>query len=106
VVLAYAFTSASELLISALGTSMVAKLVPKKLMGIMMGFWFASCAVGGILSGTLAKLAAVPKIYEHDPAHTLVIYTNAFGNFALIALGFGVLLCALSPVLTKLAHSQ
>ncbi|MCF7791826.1 MAG: oligopeptide:H+ symporter [Victivallales bacterium] len=60
-IIVYGFQSIGELLISGLGLAMVARLVPQKVMGFMMGAWFMSQAIAMSLGGFVASLASVPK---------------------------------------------
>jgi POT family proton-dependent oligopeptide transporter len=97
----YALQATAELLVNALGTAMIAKLVPKSLVSVMMGMWFIGTAIGGLLSGTLAKLAAIPKT-EMDPLTTLHVYAHAFNTFAWLSLVVGIIACIAAPTVTRL----
>ncbi len=46
----------AELLINALGLSLMAKLLPKRIMGFAMGAWFITSAIGIKLGNMIAKL--------------------------------------------------
>src|SRR5690606_4587420 len=48
-----------ELCISPVGLSMVTKLAPKNISGLMMGIWMLSISFAELLSGLFAKLGAV-----------------------------------------------
>lgn len=105
IVASYLFQSLAELLVSALGTAMVVKLVPKKIIGIIMGVWFFTCALGGIIAGKLANFTAIPKDVS-DPFVSLHIYQHAFLHFGVIALVIGVITCMLAPCITHLTHQK
>ncbi len=75
-ILAYLCVSIGELLISPIGLSMVTKLAPPRLVGLLMGIWFVSLGLGGKLAGAMASLAAVPKDTHAHSQH--VIYQHAF----------------------------
>jgi POT family proton-dependent oligopeptide transporter len=49
----YAVITAGELMLSPMGLSLVSKVAPIRLRGIMMGGWFAATAVGNYLVGTI-----------------------------------------------------
>jgi len=83
----YAAQSLGELLISALGFSMVSQLVPERSRGIIMGAWFLAMGVSLYAGGAIAGLASVPK--GATPQQSLPIYTGLF-----LWLGCGALLCA------------
>lgn len=59
------FFAASELLISALGVSLMAQLVPDRLRGFAMGMWFIATALGIKLGSYVASVAANQKITKH-----------------------------------------
>ncbi len=105
VVLSYAFQSLAELLISALGTAMIAKLVPQKIDGIMMGAWFLTQTGGSLIAGQLADIGAVPKSLT-DPLMTLSIYQNTFRLFGFICLAAGIIALAMVPLLKYLLRSS
>lgn len=100
----YAAQSLGELLISALGFSMVSQLVPERSRGIIMGAWFLGMGVSSYAGGAIASLASVPA-GSTLAATTLPIYVRLF-----LALGAAALLCAviataLIPLLRRLTAS-
>lgn len=52
---AYAVITLGELCLSPMGLSLVSKLAPWKIRGMMMGGWFAATAIGNYLSGEVGK---------------------------------------------------
>ena len=97
----YAAQSLGELLISALGFSMISQLVPKRSRGIIMGAWFLGMGVSLYAGGAIASLASIPAGVTR-PVATLPIYTDLFAW-----LGVGALVCALAasaivPLLNRL----
>ena len=54
----YLFETIGEMCLSPVGTSMVSKLAPLKLASMIMGIWFISNFIAGILSGYVAELTA------------------------------------------------
>ena len=85
----YAAQSLGELLISALGFSMVSQLVPERSRGIVMGAWFLGMGVSNFAGGAIAGLASIPAGVTR-PEATLPVYSDLFA-----ALGAAALLCAL-----------
>lgn len=85
----YAFYSLGELLVSGLGLAMMARYVPERMGGFMMGAYFVSAGVSQYLGGVVANFASVPRELS-DPVLTLPIYTSLFTK-----LGMGALLCTL-----------
>lgn len=57
--LAYGLYSLGELLISAIGLSMVSKLIPLRLGGFAQAVWFVTTAIGMKLGGMLAGFATI-----------------------------------------------
>jgi POT family proton-dependent oligopeptide transporter len=103
IVLSYAFQSAAELLVSALGTAMIAKLAPKRMLSLMMGVWFFGTAIGGLLSGYFAKWTEIKNIHMEKIAvmHT---YDHAFLLFALISLSIGMIMTFIcAPLINRVS---
>ena len=55
-VLYYLIITFGELCLSPMGLSLVTKLAPKRLVGLMMGGWFLSTAIGNKMSGFISGL--------------------------------------------------
>jgi len=55
-ILYYAIITIGELCLSPMGLSLVTKLSPKRLVGLMMGGWFLSTSIGNKLSGFISGL--------------------------------------------------
>ena len=100
-VIAYAFQSFGELLISGLGLSMVTKLVPQKVMGFMMGAWFMASAVAMSLGGFVAALASVPKDQISNPMISLHIYTDLFLKLGVGAFIICIVMFVFVPLLKR-----
>jgi len=79
-VAAYFLQVIGELCLSPVGNSVVTKLAPARVVGMMMGLWFLSIAAGNKLSGWIASLSAS------------VPYTTLFGGIAALTLGAAVVL--------------
>ena len=77
---AYAITELGELCISPVGLSLVTKLAPLRILGLMMGVWFLSNSAGNKLAGYAASF------FSTMPLDTL------FGTVAAITIVAGVLL--------------
>ena len=94
----YVLQTIGELCLSPIGLSMVTKLAPPRLVGLAMGGWFLSLAVGGNLSGLLA--GRISGESGMTAASALDGFTFSFWLLA----GAGVLLLAVSPLINKLMH--
>jgi POT family proton-dependent oligopeptide transporter len=55
-ILYYLIITVGELCLSPMGLSLVTKLSPKRLVGLMMGGWFLSTAIGNKMSGFISGL--------------------------------------------------
>jgi len=94
----YVLQTVGELCLSPIGLSMVTKLAPPRLVGVAMGGWFLSLAVGGNLSGLLA--GHISGENGMTAASALSGFTFSFWLLA----GAGVLLLLISPLINKLMH--
>lgn len=97
-VLCYVLQTAGELCLSPIGLSMVTKLAPVRLVGLGMGGWFLSTAIGNNLAGLFA--GHVSGESGMTIASALSGYTFGFW----ILLGGGVLLFLIAPLINKLMH--
>ena len=90
-----------ELCLSPIGLSIMTKLSPKRLQGVMMGVWFLASAYGQYAAGLLG--AGMTNMSEGaTAADKLQSYTAGYEQLAIIALASGVVLIALSPLIRKL----
>jgi POT family proton-dependent oligopeptide transporter len=79
-----------ELCLSPVGLSVVTKLSPQRVVGMMMGVWFLSISLGSIIAGQLAGL------FQTYPLPKL------FGAVALTAIGASILLFLLIKPVRRL----
>lgn len=97
-VLVYVLQTVAELCLSPIGLSMVTKLAPSKVVGLAMGGWFLSTAIGNNLSGIFA--GSVSGETGMTVASALEGFTFSFW----LLLGAGVLLFLIAPLINKLMH--
>jgi POT family proton-dependent oligopeptide transporter len=57
----YAFSSLGELLVSGLGLAMIARYVPARMGGFMMGAYYVAAGVAQYLGGVVANVASIPN---------------------------------------------
>lgn len=105
-VLLYWLQSVSELLISALGFSMVSRYIPQRLMGFVMGLWLLTISMGTLFAGYIASIASLPLNLTHDPEGSFPIYAHLFLELGLLALAIAALLFVGLPWLNKLASPK
>jgi POT family proton-dependent oligopeptide transporter len=105
---AYLVISIGELCLSPIGLSMITKLSPTRLHGVMMGTWFLASAYGqygaGLIGATLAK--GDKSIENPSNFQKLMQYVDGYEMIGYIALGSGLLLIAISPLLLKIMRSD
>jgi POT family proton-dependent oligopeptide transporter len=98
---AYFITTIGELCLGPIGMSIITKLSPKRLYGMMMGLWFLSTAFGQLAAG---KLGAA--ISNSNTGNTLLSklqsYTDGYYQLAIYSLIAGILLIGITPLIKKL----
>jgi len=99
--LALLVITVGELCLSPIGLSIMTKLSPARLQGIMMGMWFLASAYGQYVAGLIGASMAEAK-EGSSLADNLVTYTDSYKQLGLYSLIAGVVLIALSPVVRKL----
>ena len=119
IVLIYLLHTLGELCLSPVGLSSVTKLSPQRIVGFMMGMWFFASAAGNYVASLIAKGTAgdpVLKIAERIyfqvmnlPEDTFTIYQkigfmDVYTDVGLIAIGCGIFLAIITPLLRKLMH--
>ena len=98
---AYFITTIGELCLGPIGMSIITKLSPKRLFGMMMGLWFLASAFGQLAAGKLG--AAISQSNEGTTLATkLQSYTDGYYQLAIYALIAGVVLIIISPLVKKL----
>jgi proton-dependent oligopeptide transporter, POT family len=108
-ILCYFFHATGELCLSPIGLSMISKLAPHGATGILMGAWFLAYAFAQYVAALIAQVtgvkaagpltATLPK-----PTETVMIYGSVFGTIAWVALGVGVFLALISPLIARRMH--
>lgn len=99
--LAYLVITLGELCLSPIGLSIMTKLAPKHLWGVMMGMWFLASAYGQYVAGILGAGMASPK-EDASAIDKLTSYTDGYYQLALYALIAGIVVIAVSPLIKKL----
>jgi len=99
--LAYLVITFGELCLSPIGLSIMTKLSPLKLQGVMMGMWFLASAYGQYVAGILGAGMTSP-IENASLTDKLMSYTEGYKELALYALIAGLVLIIISPKVKKL----
>jgi POT family proton-dependent oligopeptide transporter len=104
--LTYFIHTIGELMVSPVGLSMITRLSVQRLVGLMMGAWFLSSAMAQYLGGIIAQFMASETIGGKvlDPHAAMQKSVEVFTRIGFVAIGVGVLLLLLSPVLQAWMH--
>jgi len=98
---AYLVTTVGELCLGPIGMSIITKLSPKRLFGMMMGLWFLASAFGQLAAG---KLGAAMS--NSNSGITLLSklqsYTEGYYELAVYSIIAGVFLILITPLVKKL----
>jgi POT family proton-dependent oligopeptide transporter len=103
----YGLYSLGELLVSGLGLAMIARYVPARMSGFMMGAYFVATGVSQYLGSVVANLAKMPA-GDLDPLISLPLYTKLFAELGWLAAVGAVVAILLLPLMGRLsrAHQQ
>jgi len=101
----YGLYSLGELLVSGLGLAMIARYVPARMGGFMMGAYFVAVGISQYLGGLVATMASVPEGML-DPLQTLPIYTNLFNKLGLAAIACTFIALAALPLMRRLTAAH
>jgi POT family proton-dependent oligopeptide transporter len=97
----YFFIISGELCISPIGLSMITKLSPGRMVGMMMGIWFLASALGEFLASKIGALMSVPESEVLNPVSSLPYYSTILQQIGYSSAGVGVLLLLLVPILRR-----
>ena len=102
----YVVHSIAELCISPVGMSMITKLSIARIVGLMMGAWYLSLAMGQYGAGLLAQMATVDTVGGQvtNLKLSLATYMGVFTQIGLVTIGVGLVLLVLSRAIRRLMH--
>ncbi len=102
----YFLQTMGELAISPVGLSMITKLSIARIVGLMMGVWFLSISFGLYLAGVVAQYASVETVGGQvtNPKVSLDTFASVYSVIGWVAVGIGVVLLVLSPLLKRWMH--
>lgn len=98
---AYFIITFGELCLSPIGLSIMTKLSPKPLQGVMMGMWFLASAYGQYVAGILGAGMVSPN-ENASLTEKLMSYTEGYQQLGVYALVCGGVLIVISPLVRKL----
>lgn len=99
--LAYLVITFGELCLSPIGLSIMTKLSPKPMFGVMMGMWFLASAYGQYAAGLFGADMALADT-SASLTEKLISYTEGYKQLAIYALITGVVLLGISPLVRKM----
>jgi POT family proton-dependent oligopeptide transporter len=99
--LGYFFLICGELCISPIGLSMITKLSPSRMVGMIMGIWFLASALGDFLAAKIGKMMVVPEEVANDPVLSLPYYSDILQKIGFVSIGIGLLGILAVPLLKK-----
>jgi proton-dependent oligopeptide transporter, POT family len=101
----YGLYSLGELLVSGLGLAMIARYVPARMGGFMMGAYFVASGLSQYLGSVVANLAHIPEGIA-DPLQSLAIYTSLFNKLGFAGVGCTAIAIAMLPLMNRLSASH
>jgi POT family proton-dependent oligopeptide transporter len=101
----YGLYSLGELLVSGLGLAMIARYVPQRMGGFMMGAYFVATGVSQYLGSVVANFAQMPS-NELSPLQSLPMYTKLFAGLGWLAAGGALLAFLLLPLMGRLSRQH
>ena len=107
IILIYLLHTLGELCLSPVGLSSVTKLSPQRIVGFMMGMWFFASAAGNYVAGLIARATASESSGVSNDVFDLTqkqSFMDVYTDVGLMAIGCGILLAVLTPILKKLMH--
>lgn len=102
----YLIHTTGELCVSPVGLSMVTKLAPERMTGLVMGAWFLSIACANFAAGLFSRIAGATQVAEGAQGGVAALdgYTAAFTPIVWMAVSVGVGLLVVSKLVNKLMH--
>ena len=101
----YGLYSLGELLVSGLGLAMIARYVPARMSGFMMGAYFVATGVSQYLGSVVANFAQMPS-HELPATESLPLYLSLFEKLGWLAAIGMVLALLLLPLMNRLSRQH
>jgi proton-dependent oligopeptide transporter, POT family len=95
--LIYLLHTTGELCLSPVGLSAMNRLAPAHMASLIMGTWFFASATGNFAAGLIAAATGAEGA---GPEQVTTVYSNV----GWVAVGFGVFVIVISPLIKKLMH--
>jgi POT family proton-dependent oligopeptide transporter len=101
----YGLYSLGELLVSGLGLAMIARYVPARMSGFLMGAYFVASGVSQYLGSVVANFAQMPS-GDLDPLQSLPLYTKLFMGLGWLAALGALVAVLLLPLMNRLSREH
>ena len=101
----YGLYSLGELLVSGLGLAMIARFVPARMSGFMMGAYFVATGISQYLGSVVANIAHIPEGLT-DPEASLRIYSHLFNQLGYAGIFCTLVALAMLPLMRRLEASH
>jgi len=101
----YGLYSLGELLVSGLGLAMIARYVPERMGGFMMGAYFVASGISQYLGSVVANFAHIPENLT-NPLESLHIYTHLFNELGFVGVGCTLIAIAVLPLMSRLSREH
>ena len=106
--LIYLLHTTGELCLSPVGLSAMTRLSTPNMVGLIMGAWFLASGAGNFTAAQIAKLTASDRLADLDAeaalAETQRTVLEVYSTIGWGAVGVGVALIALSPIIKRMMH--
>ena len=100
--LIYLLHTTGELCLSPVGLSAMNRLAPAHMASIIMGTWFFASATGNFAAGLIAAATGAEGAAGEAAGKDTVL--DVYWTVGLVAVGVGVFVFAVSPIVKKLMH--
>lgn len=104
----YLLHTTGELCLSPVGLSAMTRLSTPNMVGLIMGAWFLASGAGNFVAAQIAKLTSSDALASLDAeaalAETQRAVMEVYSQIGWIAVGVGVALIVISPIIKRMMH--
>jgi POT family proton-dependent oligopeptide transporter len=100
--LLYLFATTGELCLSPVGLSAMNRLAPRHMAGLIMGAWFFATAGGNFMAGVISAATGAENAESGEAAKSL--YLEVWTTVGWVAIGIGVAVLVVAPLVKRLMH--
>ncbi len=101
--LLYLLHTTGELCLSPVGLSAMNRLAPAHMASLIMGMWFFASATGNFAAGLISAASGAGEL-QGESAGAKELVLNVYSTVGWIAVGVGVFMLLISPLVKKLMH--